>query len=459
MTAQRTPRSGEDRFALEALESRQFLSVAPQFGFSLSVTVPVDTASDTQGNLYVAGKFYGKIDFNPSPRRTFTLDSKLGGAFLAKYTSAGALLWATQSDAPFNAVAADALGNVYTCGTFTGTYDFDPNPGRQFAITARGKRDAFVAKYHGLDGSLAWANKIGNANTEVGFDVQVDGRGFVHVRGTTAPNTPLPELTVTLDLFTPRGKNVYDYRFGDPVYGTFCAGMAVDRAGNTYLAGSSYASLDYDPSPAITNRLPDHSNFLLKLDPAGHLQWVNSGGDFGVGDPSTYGDIAADDSGVYLTGYYDVSPDFDPRQDHTAMLPGSGAFLAKYSPTGSFVFADAMLQFPAIGRKVAIDPQTADVYVLGNFSSSVSVSDATHHIDLSVRGSGLFLARYSSTGQVLDACAVNTEYDLSYNINLAAAPNGATVCTSLTSYSPADWNPGAGKLLLKDGVIVRYRGR
>jgi hypothetical protein len=457
------PRSVGDRFDLQPLEPRTLLSLAPALGFSLPNTAPADIACDVQGNLYVVGKFSKKLDFNLSPRHTFMLDSKLGGAFLAKYTSAGALVWATQSDAPFNAVAADALGNVYTCGTFVGTYDFDPDPGRQFAVTASGLRDAFVAKYHGLDGSLAWANRIGDANTDAGFDVQVDGRGFVHVRGTTTPDASESWLTITLDLFTPRGKNVYDYRFGDPVHDTYCAGMAVDSAGDTYLAGSSYASLDYDPSPAVTNRLPAHSNFLLKLDPAGHLQWLNSGGDFSVEGPATYGDIAADDSGVYLTGYYDASPDFDPRKNHTATLPGQGAFMAKYSPTGRFVFANPMLHSPAYGRKVAIDPQTADVYVLGDFSWILSVSDATRHIDLSTRSSGLFLARYASTGQVLDACAVNTGNDFAYTfnlaINLAATPNGATVCTSLPSYDPTDWNPGAGKLLLKDGVIVRYRGR
>jgi hypothetical protein len=459
MGTHRTPRSGGDRFDLQPLEGRTLLSIAPALGFSLPNTVPGDMASDAQGNLYLVGKFTGKVDFNLSPRHTFTLNAKLGGAFLAKYTSAGVLLWATQSDAPFNAVATDTIGNVYTCGTFGGTYDFDPTPVRQLPLTAQGKRDAFVAKYRGADGAVLWANKIGGPGDEVGFDVAVDGRGFVHVHGTTGPATSLPSLTITLDLFTPRGKNVYDYRFGDPVYASYGAGMAVDPAGDTYLAGSSYASLDYDPSPTVINSLPAHSNFLLKLDPSGQLKWVNSGGDFGVGDPGTYADIAADDSGVYLTGYYDFSPDFDPRPDHSFMLPGQGAFLAKYSPTGAFVFANPMLHFPTLGRKVAIDPQTADVYVLGNFSSFTTVSDATHQIRLTTSTNGLFLARYSSTGQLLDAVAASTDYDLGYHINLAAAPNGVTICTSLTSYDPADWDPGAGTLMLKDGLVVRYRGR
>src|SRR5262245_8872848 len=53
-------------------------------------------------------------------------------------------------------VAADAAGNVYVTGTFSGTIDLNPDPLVADSFTARGTSDVFVAKY-GFNGQLLWA--------------------------------------------------------------------------------------------------------------------------------------------------------------------------------------------------------------------------------------------------------------------------------------------------------------
>jgi hypothetical protein len=266
----------------------------------------------------------------------------------------------------------------------------------------------------------------------------------------------LPSISEFLAQFNARGRNAYDDRFGDPVFDTYVADMAVDSSGNTYLAGSGHAGVDFDPSPTVAHHLPDRSNFLLKLDPQGAFGWV-LGADYGDGDPSTYQGLAADNSGVYLTGYYDVSPDFDPSPHRTFAVSGQGAFIAKYTSTGGFAFADAMTGLHAIGRHVSVDPATADIVVTGGFAGDISVADGTHQVALTVDGDGVFLAHYTASGGVVDANGVSTLYDFRDSPDVASSPGGFVIGGLLPTLSTTDWDPGPPVLNLGNGFVVKYR--
>src|SRR5207248_3090451 len=70
------------------------------------------------------------------------------------------------------AVAADAAGNVYVTGTFGGTVNFDPGAGT-FNLTSAGFDDVFVAKYTSA-GALVWAGDIGGAGTDRSWGLALD---------------------------------------------------------------------------------------------------------------------------------------------------------------------------------------------------------------------------------------------------------------------------------------------
>src|SRR5262245_56315095 len=80
-------------------------------------------------------------------------------------------------------VAADAAGNVYVSGTFSGTIDLNPDPLVNESFTARGGSDVFVAKY-GFDGELLWATTTDGQANESAADIAIDGIGNVYVGGT-----------------------------------------------------------------------------------------------------------------------------------------------------------------------------------------------------------------------------------------------------------------------------------
>mgnify|MGYP001146127303 CR=1 FL=1 len=98
---------------------------------------------DNSGNVYVYGRFFGTVDFDPDPDETYNLTQNEEGyghdAYLVKLNSSGSLEWARNfGDSNYpeggagplfpgrGAMAVDGSGNTYTVGTFTGPDTFDP---------------------------------------------------------------------------------------------------------------------------------------------------------------------------------------------------------------------------------------------------------------------------------------------------------------------------------------------
>jgi hypothetical protein len=169
---------------------------------------------DAAGNVYVAGRFTNTVCFDPqgltgnligaglqhfvakySSIGTFSwahyshgehiaVDSRgnvyCAGAALTKFDAAGNFLWETTSggDAPeANAVAASASGAVVDVGTFSGSCDFDPGPGKSL-LQAPAEGGFFLRTIVSAPvGDRVWIDSNGNGLQDPGEP----GRGGVTV--------------------------------------------------------------------------------------------------------------------------------------------------------------------------------------------------------------------------------------------------------------------------------------
>jgi len=116
------------------------------------------------GDLVVVGYFSGTMDFGGTSLTAIGTPD----LFIARYTAAGALLWAKRyggiagvsSASEANAVAVDASGNIVVAGDFWGRADFGTGPltaaTNQFGTTL----DMFVAKYSS-SGTPIWSRRMG----------------------------------------------------------------------------------------------------------------------------------------------------------------------------------------------------------------------------------------------------------------------------------------------------------
>jgi hypothetical protein len=245
------------------------------------------TATDTSGNVYVAGNTYGGLDGNAL---TGTSDF-----FVTKYDSSGVKQYTQQLgvagvDTLGLSVATDAGGNVYVAGYTTGGLDGN---------MLTGTSDFFVTKYNS-SGVKQYTRQLGVAGADTwGNWVTTDAGGNVYVAGYTTGGLDGNALTGTTDFFVTKynssGVKLYTRQLGVAGADTWGYSVATDASGNVYVAGYTTGGLD-------GNTLTGTSDFFVtKYNSSGVKQYTRQ---LGVAGVDTYGfSVATDASGnVYVAG-------------------------------------------------------------------------------------------------------------------------------------------------------------
>jgi hypothetical protein len=135
-------------------------------------------AVDAWNNSYVCGTFHDYATFGSTNMSSVSQSA----TFLAKYDSAGSLLWVRQNLATSAStgigVALDDRDTVTICGLFVGTVLFGTNTLRSFS----GQADSFLARYTS-DGDLIWVVQSGGPAYTVCYGISMDIEGRVYSAG------------------------------------------------------------------------------------------------------------------------------------------------------------------------------------------------------------------------------------------------------------------------------------
>lgn len=187
----------------------------------------INLATDSLGNIYVAGLFFNKVDFDPDPVEAFeetavtvycgfvskfdssgdfqwvdvwgytargiTVDCEdficiagreLNGPCIKKYNQSGGLLWeGTWHNICFCLdIGVDGSNNIFTTGYYFGTVDFDPDPVDQDVHTSGYSEDIFTSKFDS-DGDFKWVRTWGGTTLAHGYGVAVAPAGEAYTTG------------------------------------------------------------------------------------------------------------------------------------------------------------------------------------------------------------------------------------------------------------------------------------
>jgi len=290
---------------------------------------PTAVAVDSSGNIYVTGA--ALFDYPTTTGSLQTLNAGGADVFLLELTADGSkAVFATylggSSDDVGRAVRVDNTG-IYVAGD-TASANFPlAQPaqskfgGRIAAIGSPNFGDAFVAKLDPTGSRLIYSTFLGGSAPDIAFGLVIDAGGNAYVTGATSsadfpttqgayqtqyagpaadPLEPFAEGDAFVAKYSPQGLLRWSTLLGGSGLDS-AAAIALDAAGNVYIAGSQGgASFPLTPN-YIPNCRGTSGPFVAELDPAGG-KLLHSTGLSGMGFDLANA-IALDSAGlVYLAG-------------------------------------------------------------------------------------------------------------------------------------------------------------
>ncbi len=247
---------------------------------STSVIEGKSMALDVSGNLYLTGKFWDVADFDPGAGTHNLTSAGADDTFLLKLDAAGNFSWVKQFGGTGYeygwALDISPAGNIYICGNFQETVDFDPGAG-VFELTSAGMDDVFVLKLD-LSGNLIWVKGVGGVNPDGSYYLTVDDLEQVYVTGSYSstvdfdPGPGVTELPLTgaNSAFVLKLDAAGDFQWAKAVAGMAIdlgLGLAVHWSGSLYIVGLFAETADFDPGPGVANlSAMSFDGYVLKLD-------------------------------------------------------------------------------------------------------------------------------------------------------------------------------------------------
>jgi hypothetical protein len=213
-------------------------------------------AIDDSGNAFVAGTA-GWRDF---PTTEGAYNRSAPGPFVTKLNADGSdLIYSTfLPGAGTESIAVDSAGNAYMAGV-NGGGDCPVTPGA-YDTSYNGYDDLCVTKLNAPGSALVYCTYLGGANYEYPWLLALDSAGNAYVTGKTG-SADFPTTSDAFDSsFNGGGFDVFVSELNDTgselVYSTFLGGssdwdvgdgIAVDLAGNIYVAGLASCDLPVTP--------------------------------------------------------------------------------------------------------------------------------------------------------------------------------------------------------------------
>jgi uncharacterized protein (TIGR03437 family) len=356
-------------------------------------------AIDSSNNIYLTGEtlssnfpvtpgaFQQKHAGQPGTITGILSPGAVPDAFVVKLNSSGQIVYATylggaSADAGLG-IAVDSAGSAYVVGT-TNSQNFPVTAGA-FQSHLAGNSDVFVAKLSPDGSTLVYATYLGGTAFDTAAAIAVDSSNNVYVGGLASPDFP-----TTPGAYQSQGGGAFAAKLNPTgtalIYSTFLgasssgitSGIALDSAGNAYVAGNT-SSPNFPTTPGAIHGTISSGNsgvFVVKLTPTGAAAVYSC--IFGGHGDTFSGRVAVDSQGnAYTTGSTDAA-DFPVTSGafQKSLAGNADAFVAKVNPTGSALVYATLLGGSGTDRAsgLAID-SAGNAFVSGlTFSTDFPVT-------------------------------------------------------------------------------------
>ncbi len=311
-------------------------------------------------------------------------------------------------------VATDAANNVYVAGMFRGTVDFDFGAGTQNLTSTYDVGDGYVAKYS-AGGALIW---------------------IVQFAASGAPTS----LTKSAG-----------------------EALALDTAGNLYIAGSfsSSVTMDFGSGAKVLTSSGGRDAFIAKVSAEGELS-----GDIvqlkGAGNERITQFVGSQDSGITFLGTSTAGVDLDfgvKTANVGAATVGGVSFVSHYDASMNLVWYAATRGVGATGSSVFssadIVPGTNTLIVTANANGAGELFANNFQlgtIAASTNGGEAFVASLNMTGDPVVNWGKTIASTGIVNVGPAVVDKEGNVYLGLNVTGKGDLDPGAGVVAIDSGA-------
>ncbi|HYD21172.1 MAG TPA: SBBP repeat-containing protein, partial [Flavipsychrobacter sp.] len=152
--------------------------------------------------------------------------------------------------------------------------------------------------------------------------------------------------------------------------------MTLDNEGNVLVTGYFSDSIDADPGAGVLNMAPQGGTYdflIQKLTPSGDLIWARQIS--GTAEEYANAIITDANGGIYLTGIFEDTVDFDPSVGTDTLISAgmNDIFILHLDSAGQFVWVKQIGGTENdYGFDVDVDA-AGNIYVVGNFNSNAGI--------------------------------------------------------------------------------------
>lgn len=296
--------------------------------------------TDPSGNTFVAGTFAVPFDVNPGPAvQNFTPTGT--DFFISKINTTGSLVWAKHfagnSTSWIGSMDINASGEIYFCGNFSGTLDFDPGTATSNLITSGpSDLDMYLGKLD-ANGNLLWVKQMGAVGSDAMHKLELGSNGNIYCSGnfTGLVDFDSGPGTLVLNSGTISNAFVAEYNInGTPNWAHkltdyYITAMALDQYNGLCLTGQ-FVNADFDPGPGTFTMAANSAGsswpdiYISKLNSSGAFLWAKRIGSVNEDGPTT---ISIDGSNnIHLAGRFKTTCDFDPNSGYYPLTAAGGNF-------------------------------------------------------------------------------------------------------------------------------------
>ena len=355
------------------------------------------------------------------------------------------------------AIVTDGASNVYVAGNFTGSsLTFGGN-----TLTNGGATDMFIVKYDPW-GGVVWAKRIGGTNNDKVHGLAIDFNGDLLITGiyfsnvlsfgsVFLTNTTAGYSDLFLAKLDPSGTILWAKKGGGN-NNDISNSISSDPTGNIFIGGS-FSSTTLTFGTSSVTKTGNQDAFIARFDMNGNYNWAVTSS--GTGSMAECTSVCADANGnINATGYFNAAN--VAFQGTTLINSGDkDVFVVKYNGNGVIYWAKSA-GGPNDDKSNAIcNGSNGDVYITGNFVSSVITFGTTTYNNTNPSTEDIFLAKLDQFG--------NFGWARTSGGNGSDAGNGITTDASgnvyITGYYSSIVNFGSATLTTNgtlDIFLARY---